>query len=70
MMTTTDGGEHRFELRILDESGQVALENDDLFAAESGAPGRRGGGGGESLGEEVVGGGADLGEAVNVRVLG
>lgn len=49
---------------------KLALEDDDLFPAKISAPGRGGRAGGEAVGEEVVGGGADLGEIVNVRVFG
>ena len=38
---------------------ELALENDDVFASESAAPGASGGGGSVSFGTEVVGGRAD-----------
>lgn len=57
------------QLRQLYQLPELALENDNVFAADGAVPRRRGGGG-VAFGEEVVGGGANFGELVNVRPFG
>lgn len=70
VVAATDDGEALFELVGLELAAELALEDDDVSAAEGAAPGRCGGGGGVAFGEEVVGGGGDFGEGVDVRVFG
>jgi len=67
VVAATDDGEQLLELIGLEFADELALEDNDVCSAESAAP--AGGGGGVSLGEEVVGGGADFGEVVDVRVF-
>ena len=69
-MAPADHGEPLPELRGLELPAELALEHDDVSAAERAPPGRRGGGGGGvAFGEEVVGGAADFGEVVDVWVF-
>lgn len=70
VVAPADDGEPLPELRGLDFAAELALENDDALGPESAAPGAGGGGGGVGFGEEVVGGGAELGEGVDVGILG
>lgn len=67
VVAAADDGEEVLELRGLELAAELALEDNDVGAAERAAPAGRGGG--VALGEEVVGGGADFGEFVDVRVL-
>lgn len=70
VVAPADDGESLPELGGLDFAAELALENDDALGPESATPGAGGGGGGVGLGEEVVGGGAELGEGVDVGILG
>ncbi|RDX88177.1 hypothetical protein CR513_30266, partial [Mucuna pruriens] len=67
VVAPADDGEELLELRGLEFAAELALEDNDVGAAEVAAP--AGGGGGVALREEVVGGGADFGEVVDVRVF-
>jgi hypothetical protein len=69
VVATANDGEALSELLRLDFAAEFSLENDGVFASESAAPGACGGGGSVGFGEEVVGGGAKLGEGVDVGVL-
>lgn len=66
MVALADRREPLLELRQADRAAELALENDDVFVAEAAPPG----GGGEALRVEVVGGGADFRELVDVGVVG
>lgn len=66
-MTTADDGEKFAELGGLEFATEFALEDYDVSAAEGAVP--TGGGGGVAFGEEVVGGGTDFGEVVDVGVF-
>lgn len=70
VVATAEHGESLLQFWGFEFAAELALENDDVFAAEVAAPGRGGRGGAEALGEEVVGGGADFGEVVEVWVFG
>jgi len=67
VVAAADDREELLELIRLESAAELALEDNDVGSAESAAP--AGGGGGVALGEEVVGGGADFGEIVDVRVF-
>ena len=57
------------ELRHLERSSELTLEDGDVIVAEIAPPRGGGGGGGEFIREEVVGGGGDLREIVDVRIF-
>lgn len=67
VVAAVENGEPVPELARLDRAAEFALEDDHVLVSEGATPG---GGVGVGLGEEVVGGGADLGEAVEVGVFG
>ena len=66
MVNPTDQGQPCVEMMGLDRTAELALEDDDVRAANGTAPS---GGGGEFASSEVGGGGADLGEGEDERVL-
>jgi len=68
VVAAADDGEELLELWSLELAAELALEDNDIGAAEGAAPAR--GGGGVAFGEEVVGGGTDFGEVIDVRVFG
>ena len=68
VVAAADDGEELLELVGLEFAAKLALEDNDVGATEGAAPAR--GGGGVAFGEEVVGGGTDFGEVVDVGVFG
>ncbi|KAL0537791.1 hypothetical protein IC582_026778 [Cucumis melo] len=70
MVTQTDLVEAIFKLLKADLRLELALEDDDILAMKCAAPGGSGRCGGDSVGEEIVGGGDDFREIEDVRRFG
>lgn len=70
VVASANNGKELSEVGHVDAAAELALENEDVFATESAAPGAGGGGGGVGLGEEVVGGRAEFRVVIDVGVLG
>lgn len=69
VVATADHREAFSELIQLEFATELALENNDVSASESTSPRGSGGGGGITLGEEIVGGGANFREVIDVGVF-
>lgn len=67
MVATADDGEQLAKLGGLEFASEFALEDDDVSATECTVPAR--GGGRVAFGEEVVCGGTDFGEVVDVGIF-
>ena len=71
VVAPADIGEAILKLVFGDPPPELSLEDDDLFPAQIASPRGFGGGGGrQAVGEKVVGGGANLGDVVDMRVFG
>lgn len=67
MVATADDGEELPKLRGLEFASELTLEDNDVSTAESTAP--TGGRGRVAFGEEVIRGGGNFGEVVDVGVF-
>lgn len=70
MVAAANHGEPISELRQVHGAAKPSLENQNLLVANGASPGRRRRRRGELTGFEISGGGGDLGELVDVGILG